>query len=357
MRTGKRAILIAISVAPAALVTAPAAHADSAPPCGTVITSDFVLSGDMYCPTGSALIVGGVAGTTVDLGGHQLVGGGGTSGFNSGVSVTGNRDVTVMNGTIIGFDFGVFAAGGSPDDAPNTLKDLRLTGNRIGFVGLSASRARVVGNRIDANGTGLSLVFNARATVAANLIEDNRSCGADHTESSGNVYERNVIRNNGDCGIRSFIGGNNTIMKNNISGHVVGVSIGHVNSRGNQVVDNQVFDNDVGLRIGGGTLADHVDGTVVSKNRFLKNHTTGLLFTVAAGSVDGSTISGNVFVGTAAGDGLHADVAPGLGEVTVLDNVAVRNADLGIEAVGVVDGGGNGGHANGNPLQCVGVAC
>jgi hypothetical protein len=36
----------------------------------------------------------------------------------------------------------------------------------------------------------------------------------------------------------------------------------------------------------------------------------------------------------------------------------VDNGDLGIEAVlGVIDGGGNRAHANGNPLQCVGVIC
>jgi hypothetical protein len=39
-------------------------------------------------------------------------------------------------------------------------------------------------------------------------------------------------------------------------------------------------------------------------------------------------------------------------------NVAVRNDDLGIEAVpGVTDGGGNHAAANGNPTQCTNVAC
>jgi hypothetical protein len=35
----------------------------------------------------------------------------------------------------------------------------------------------------------------------------------------------------------------------------------------------------------------------------------------------------------------------------------VANADLGIEALGVTDGGGNRANGNGNPLECVGVAC
>jgi Periplasmic copper-binding protein (NosD) len=40
------------------------------------------------------------------------------------------------------------------------------------------------------------------------------------------------------------------------------------------------------------------------------------------------------------------------------DNRAVRNADLGIEAVrGVNDGGGNVAHHNGDPRQCTHIVC
>jgi hypothetical protein len=40
------------------------------------------------------------------------------------------------------------------------------------------------------------------------------------------------------------------------------------------------------------------------------------------------------------------------------NNRAIRNADLGIEAVrGVIDGGGNRASGNGDPRQCVNVAC
>ena len=43
---------------------------------------------------------------------------------------------------------------------------------------------------------------------------------------------------------------------------------------------------------------------------------------------------------------------------TVSRNVALRNGDLGIEAVpGITDGSGNKAHANGNRAQCANVAC
>jgi hypothetical protein len=36
----------------------------------------------------------------------------------------------------------------------------------------------------------------------------------------------------------------------------------------------------------------------------------------------------------------------------------VRNTDLGIEAVpGVIDGGGNIAHHNGDPRQCINISC
>jgi hypothetical protein len=43
---------------------------------------------------------------------------------------------------------------------------------------------------------------------------------------------------------------------------------------------------------------------------------------------------------------------------TLIDNRAVRNAKLGINAVlGVIDGGGNKAHGNGNPAQCTNITC
>src|SRR3954452_16066941 len=43
---------------------------------------------------------------------------------------------------------------------------------------------------------------------------------------------------------------------------------------------------------------------------------------------------------------------------TVTRNLAVHNANLGIEAIpGVIDGGGNRAFGNGNPAQCINIAC
>ena len=64
---------------------------------------------------------------------------------------------------------------------------------------------------------------------------------------------------------------------------------------------------------------------------------------------------------------LERNIATGAGDdgidvrnaaTTLSRNLALDNADLGIEAVpGVTDGGGNRANANGNAAQCTNVAC
>jgi hypothetical protein len=61
----------------------------------------------------------------------------------------------------------------------------------------------------------------------------------------------------------------------------------------------------------------------------------------------------NIAIG-AGDDGIDVDTAA----TTLTRNLALRNGDLGIEAVpGVIDGGGNKAQGNGNPAQCLNVAC
>ena len=71
------------------------------------------------------------------------------------------------------------------------------------------------------------------------------------------------------------------------------------------------------------------------------------------GPVTGTLVVAN-FALRAGDDGIHVE-SP---STTVTRNIAVRNTDLGIDAVpGVTDGGGNRAVANGNPLECVNIGC
>ena len=110
----------------------------------------------------------------------------------------------------------------------------------------------------------------------------------------------------------------------------------------------------------------------VLDNVFASNGATGVLaqYDGRAGSL-GVVISGNAFggngfspggttnlIGQIVNDGVHVSVTGQPATlVTVANNLTIRNADYGIEAPGVTDGGGNFAAANGNPAQCVGVVC
>lgn len=71
------------------------------------------------------------------------------------------------------------------------------------------------------------------------------------------------------------------------------------------------------------------------------------------GIVKDTRLDGNLVIGSGH-DGINITSA----STTVTRNLAVHNGNLGIEAVaGVLDGGSNRAFANGNPLQCLNIAC
>ena len=123
-----------------------------------------------------------------------------------------------------------------------------------------------------------------------------------------------------------------------------------------------------------------MNGNRVVGNTFLENRGSGIALAASEGgscttpkcpNVDAS-IEGNVFSANGAlpssglpsyvplgiDDGISMSWPPEIADgITIARNVALSNGDLGIEAPGALDGGGNRGEGNGNPLQCVGVAC
>jgi hypothetical protein len=143
---------------------------------------------------------------------------------------------------------------------------------------------------------------------------------------SGNVISRNRI-SRGHEGIRIEKGHRNLVAHNVVvhaSGHGIRLGINHpfIGGAHNVVRRNVVRDS-------------RVDGFLVMKKD------------------NGSLLKGNVAKG-AGDDGF--DVESGSAKLT--SNRAVRNHDLGIEAVrGVVDGGGNVARHNGDPRQCTNIAC
>ena len=106
-----------------------------------------------------------------------------------------------------------------------------------------------------------------------------------------------------------------------------------------------------------GTLSVEGAGTIVERNQFIRNGNdprtlTGQLWLLPPSYLEAYEV--------VADDGLTVF---GVGEpntadgMTIIGNTGIRNADLGFDAPGVIDGGANLARQNGNPLECMGVAC
>ncbi|MDQ2910534.1 MAG: right-handed parallel beta-helix repeat-containing protein [Actinomycetota bacterium] len=153
-------------------------------------------------------------------------------------------------------------------------------------------------------------------TISANQISKNRSAGVEVSGAHGNVFEQNVIVENGE----------------------------------RIVLEDETIVVGDGIRLRGFEQDANAEN-LFRGNSLLRNFADGISLSGAESLgvvVERNTASRN------GDDGIDIDF-PG---VLVKANSAHANGDLGIEAVpGTIDGGGNTAHGNGNPAQCLNVVC
>jgi Right handed beta helix region len=140
------------------------------------------------------------------------------------------------------------------------------------------------------------------------------------------------------------------IARNRITGGRYGVGID--SGRGNLLAGNVVAGAATGIRLGGELEPGRPGAvnTVIRGNRLRRARDDGLLVMLTAKHI---LLRHNI-ARHSQDDGF--DVNDRTTKLT--GNRAVRNADLGIEAVrGVIDGGGNRASGNGDPRQCTHIAC
>ncbi|HET7718879.1 MAG TPA: NosD domain-containing protein, partial [Acidimicrobiales bacterium] len=266
------------------------------------------LTADMTCP-GDGIVIG-APGVVLNLGGHTLTGGGTTGLLDEGVGVrVRNGQVTVRNGRIQDFRYGVHLDPGSDGSLIE-----RLTLDRDG----DGIHIRSSSNRVRSNSITRANVVAVSVSGGANVVEGN-----------------SMLDNLAGVFIVGFV---NHIVANDIVGEA-GDDRGILAFNETRIVGNRVS------RYGGAAGIELFNGGEVSGNQ--------VFATVDGIRVRGqATVTGNVVFANA-DDGIDA----GAGAV-LQGNIALQNADLGISAgPGVIDAGGNRAFANGNPFQCVGVAC
>jgi parallel beta-helix repeat protein len=386
--------------------------------CGDTLTRSVKLTADLTNCPGDGLVIG-ADGITVDLNGHTIDGtvteapdcDTQPSGSN-GIGNPGYDRLTVTGGTIQQFAAG-FSADGMAD---SSLHDLTVRDNRFAGIGLgSAERlnnnSRIVANHIYDNGCdGIGLTNAEGNLVARNWLHGNNN-GVTICCSDRNVVRDNLVSHNAETGILVCCESadthvdDNEVLDNAATGIFVlfgaeGTQVreNHVARNGNDIVvfessDITVARNLVTDAVGcsacgeptgyGIGIAGGSNGTVLSGNAVARTQKDGIGIADLDPGDPGNpvpsrtTVRGNV-LRDAGADGVHVDAgadgtllernrAVHAGDdgievdsaaTVVTGNGAFSNHDLGIEAVpGVTDGGGNRARGNGNPAQCIGVAC
>ena len=308
-------------------LTAPAPAGAAQPACGTVITQSLTLEADLVCPDAPtpALVVG-AAGITIDLGGHAIrgdltVGGG----VGIGIDGRGGHDgVKIRNGTVEGFGRGIVLHGAS---------DTRIRDMQVGGAGSDAltieggARNAVVESLIQGRGRGILVVFSNRLRIARSTVTGAIGSAISLAGDRGDIVD-NTLGRDGAKGTVTVAGAGNRVAGNVVRGAVMGGQIVVASGAGNVVARNWV----IGSRATPFTGAD-----------------TGILVVQSA---SGTRVVENVSV-AAGEDGIDVEDPT----AHVARNTANDNGDLGIEAVPGVRGNGNRATGNGNPAQCLNVAC
>ena len=315
--------------------------------CGDLITRDTTLQNDLVdCPDDGLVI--GADNITVDLNGHVVDGLGDEICLASRVGIFnhGHTGVTIEGGVVREFTLGVLLVHATS----NTLSDLTVSDACTGIT-VNSGFGNVVDQNVVHNHTyGIQLLFSDHNRVTRN------------TQSNDDTPDRR--QNDARNGISLFDSDDNLIRQNSVTVNSFGISIDaslpNDASSHNVVEKNSATGNEFA-----GIEVSSSDATIVRKNQVSDN-------VDVPGGIDGfgdgilvwdrstdTRVEHNVTSGNS-GDGI--DVGGFLGNsvpgTLLTKNTANGNGDLGINALpGVIDGGGNKARGNGNPLNCLNVAC
>ena len=337
------------------LLAAPQALAEHVS-CGDLITESTTLDSDLLDCPGNGLVIG-ADGVDLDLAGHTVRGAG--PAVDTGiVNDAGYDDVTVKDGAVHGFPVAVRLGEcldlGACDSGVrrNNLHHLTLSSE---ILVIGSQDNEITGNNFTCC-TGIMLL-----STSGNLIKRNSLASMYLFFADDNQIERNRI-SNGD--IRIYAGERNMIEHNSIFDGYGGITF--EGGDNNWIRRNHIANTELGIVVVGGSI----NSTRISGNHLANNSARGISIVGSDNTIEGNVVTGGGFDGidvsgdlnrvernraTENGDdGIEAR-SPG----TILTgNRTSYNGDFGIEAVpGVIDGGRNRARGNGNPLQCLNVAC
>jgi nitrous oxidase accessory protein NosD len=361
--------LLAVVALGIAIAPATPASADDVV-CGETIHTSITLTSDLTCH-GTALRITIDQNLTVDLNGHSIIG----DGTGAGIDLASTGHIVIENGSIKGFDTGVDLV----DLSPVTLSGLTVDGREAVHNLLAAD---VTITNCTFNNTTLFFRdhsnfdvlsgdhFNHTTLQLEVFSGHTQYTHDDFIDSSISAAESDDVTISDSTFVRSTVefatSAGWVVQNNSFTGATAGLVFGTGTPR-TTVTGNHFFANTLGVDITAPKV-DDVDGSSVSGNVFIGNGAAGMSFDGPAqpGSM---TLNGNLFIGNGfkpAGtsdrlgrpiaDGLHTALVPSQA-VTVSNNLTIGNARHGIFADPgtVIDGGHN--ISAGDPDGCTGVVC
>jgi parallel beta-helix repeat protein len=214
----------------ATLASKPAPAAASHVNCGDTLTSKTQLHGDLTC-TGTALIVG-ADNITLDLNGHTI-----TGPFLppctscppvDGILVTGRTGVTIKDGTVRGFVFGIRLT--NADN--NVVKKVNVTDSNLNGISLfNDSDGNEVKECVSSNNAAFGVIVNNGSdgnTIKGCTVDGNKGAAGifiggggtapDNAPSTQNTLQGNVVSNNTTNGIFVRDSHSNLLRGNTVTG-------------------------------------------------------------------------------------------------------------------------------------------
>ena len=370
-----RTPVAAAAVAAVAALSAAPAEANHVS-CGDTITADTTLDSNLVnCPSNGIVI--GADDITLDLNGHRIDGDGTEFAgcpddefCDVGLLNDSHDGVTVKHGDVRQFLLGVFVGRARH----NRVIDISSSENVFfGFVVAESARSLIRdssgSDNLAPDGDGLGLFGSHHIRIVDNSFRHNPGPGIHVGESNSNLIKRNVIARNSP-GI--LIEGDRNQVRRNRCARNLGCIVVAPGDR-NVIARNRVFGGDSGIGIEGGR------GNLVARNVVAQTHRVGIYLGLKHPPLGGShnvvrrnrvrgsggdafvvrekdhhsVLRHNVAIG-ARDDGFDV----GSHTAKLAGNRALRNGDLGIEAVrGLIDGGGNSARGNGDRRQCKHISC
>ncbi len=377
------AVIMTLAIAGACILLFSGSRAEASHvSCGDTITTDTTLDSDLVnCPNNGIVI--GADGITLDLNG-QLIDGDGTEFAgcdpnaevcDTGIVDDGHDGVTVMHGRVRGFGVGVlFGTSSAGRVRHNRVLGISSSRNLFfGFVLASSARSLVRNSsgsdNIAPEGDGMGLFASHHIRILHNSFRHNPGPGIHLAfDSTRNLIKGNLLSRNGPAILMEA--DRNQVRRNRI---IRGGGIVVDNSNRNVIIRNRVSRalDSIAIEKGRGNLVAHnlvVRARGAGIRLGIKRPSIGSVNTVVRGNlVRGSGRDRFVVHKKDKGSLIKRNIARGAGDdgfdvesrlTKLARNRALRNIDLGIEAVrGVIDGGGNIARHNGDPRRCTNIAC